>query len=84
MGFADTDITAVRNNKGSSIYMPHEYNKLGADCIFSQASALKAPKHSPLKYRNIYQMRRLLAIQSLSTKEIEYDDEDAEDAFYIT
>ena len=84
MGFADTDITAVRNNKGSSIYMPHEYKKLGADCMFLKASAFKAPKHSPLKYRNIHQMRRLLAIQSLSTKEIEYDDEDAEDAFSIT
>jgi hypothetical protein len=84
MGFADTDIAAVRSNKGSSIYMLHEYDKLGADTVFLQASALKAPKYSPLKYRNIRQMRRLLAIQSLSTKEIEYDDEDAEDAFSIT
>ncbi|AGI74419.1 hypothetical protein OA238_c45550 [Octadecabacter arcticus 238] len=84
MGFADTDIAAVRSNKGSSIYMLHEYDKLGADTVFLQASALNAPKYSPLKYRNIRQMRRLLAIQSLSTKEIEYDDEDAEDAFSIT
>jgi hypothetical protein len=83
MGFADTDITAVRSNKGASIYMLHEYDKLGADCLFSQASAHKAPKHSPLKYRNIRQMRRLMAIQSLSTKEIEYDAND-EDASYIT
>jgi hypothetical protein len=83
MGFADTDIKAVQSNQGASNYMLHEYKKLGADCLFLQASALNAPKHSPLKYRNIRQMRKLLAIQGLSTNEIKYDAND-EDAFYIT
>ena len=83
MGYVDTDIKAVRNNEGASNYMLHEYYKLGADCMFLQASALKAPKHSPLKYRNIRQMRKLLAIKNLSTNEIEYSAND-DDALYST
>ncbi|MGB5863826.1 MAG: hypothetical protein WBG95_05960 [Sulfitobacter sp.] len=76
MGVDDTMIGLVRNNRAASTYVLHEYGKLGADSICLSASSFSSPACSPMQYRRLPQLRRLLKLQSYGTDEMIYGAED--------
>jgi len=64
MGYLDTQIELVRDNDAVANYMLHEYNKLGANTLFTAATHINTSNISTAKYRNIHQLRRLLKLDS--------------------
>ena len=65
MGYLDTQIETVQSNEAAANYMLHEYKSLGANTLFTPATHINAANIPVAKYRNIFQLRRLLKLESL-------------------
>lgn len=70
MGFLDTQIKPVRDNKESANYMLHEYKRLGADTLFTPVTHINTSIVPVAKYRNMHQLRRVLKLDSFKQYKI--------------